>query len=73
MTRPAREIPRIPAPKINRTRDEGNKWTNTHETPPVNTTEKKEKPHQKKKYSKKKNTITIQEEIKLNVHFIPTL
>jgi hypothetical protein len=34
-------------PKINRTRHESNKWINTHETPPTNTT-KKRKFHRKK-------------------------
>ncbi len=33
--------------KINRTRDECNRWINTHETPPTNKT-KKRKYHQKK-------------------------
>jgi hypothetical protein len=47
MTRPARKVPTNPAPKINRTRDESNKWTNAHETPPKSTTKYKEKSHQK--------------------------
>jgi hypothetical protein len=31
-------------PKINKTRDECNKWINTHKTPPANKTKKKDKP-----------------------------
>ncbi len=41
------------SPKINRTRDESNKWTNTHETPPKSTTEYKE--ISPKKISKEKS------------------
>jgi hypothetical protein len=49
-------------PKINRTRDERNKWINTHETPPTDKKKKKEIPPEEKQYSKKrKNTITLQE------------
>jgi hypothetical protein len=43
---PPEKFPRS-SPKINRTRDKSNKWTNTHETPPESTTKYKEKSHQK--------------------------
>ena len=45
-TQPARKVPTNPAPKVNRTRDENNKWTNTHETPPKYN-KNKEKSHEK--------------------------
>ncbi len=51
-------------PKINRTRDECNKWINTYETPPTNKSKKKENPTRRKttfKKKKRKSTIILQQ------------
>ncbi len=49
-------------PKINRPRDECNKWINTHETPPTNKKKKKENPTRRKTiFKEKENAIILQE------------
>jgi hypothetical protein len=50
----------LSTPKINRTRDECNKWINTHKSPPTNTTKKEDPTRRKTIFKEKKIDITLQ-------------